>query len=67
MLDALAERVAELNGTFSSETAPTGTSITVATAAATPVAAASRRLVREGSRGTVGSRLQDRAKRSKHA
>ena len=29
VLDALAERVAELNGTFSSETAPTGTSITV--------------------------------------
>jgi two-component system NarL family sensor kinase len=29
VLDALAARVAELNGTFSSETAPTGTSITV--------------------------------------
>jgi two-component system, NarL family, sensor kinase len=29
VLDSLAERVAELNGTFSSETAPTGTSITV--------------------------------------
>ena len=29
VLDALAERVAELNGTFSSETAPTGTSIIV--------------------------------------
>jgi signal transduction histidine kinase len=29
VLDGLADRVAELNGTFSSETAPTGTSITV--------------------------------------